>query len=211
MTGLDDHCGQVWRINSKDTLPDIPEVFLEGHTAKVASVAFSPCGTFAATGSWDATARLWNVETGTCVHVLRGHEAEVFSVSFSPFGEVLATTSQDGTVRLWSVGAGWCIMTLDGYEAAVRSSAFSPCGRFLAIGSWDGKVQLWDIDTGMCQTSFQASTTGQPIHSIAFSFDGSTIATADGNTARLWNASSGTCIKVLGEHTGMVRSVDISR
>lgn len=35
------------------------------------------------TGSYDRTARVWNVETGEEMHVLQGHENAVFSVEFN--------------------------------------------------------------------------------------------------------------------------------
>ncbi len=42
-----------------------PEVFVQlGHSSPVSSVAFSPDGKFALSGSSDSTTRLWNIETG---------------------------------------------------------------------------------------------------------------------------------------------------
>jgi len=211
LTGLDDHCAQLWRIPASDEAAQVsPPLVLEGHTSAVSSVAFSPCGTLAATGSWDGTARLWNVATGACEKVLEGHDAEVFSVAFSPYGEMLATASQDGTVRLWSVGAGWCIMTLDCHETAVRSAVFSPCGRLLATGCWDGSVKLWDVESGDCERTLQGASGVGPILGMAFSSQGSSIATVEGNGARVWNAETGACVRLLEGHTDIVQAVAIS-
>ncbi|MFM7249230.1 MAG: WD40 repeat domain-containing protein, partial [Planctomycetaceae bacterium] len=73
---------------------------IKGHDRAVQSVAFSPDGTRLATGSWDRTARLWDVATGKELAVLKGHEDWVWSVAFSPDGTRLATASDDGTARL---------------------------------------------------------------------------------------------------------------
>lgn len=38
------------------------------------------------TGSYDRTARIWDVETGQEVHLLKGHENAVFAVEYNyPF------------------------------------------------------------------------------------------------------------------------------
>ena len=53
-----------------------------GNTSEVFSVAFSPDGKYALTGSNDWTARLWNVQTGREVHTFTGHTGGVTSVAF---------------------------------------------------------------------------------------------------------------------------------
>ena len=47
---------------------------LECHTHTVSSVAFSPDGQWALTGSHDDTARLWDAATGEVLRTFRGHE-----------------------------------------------------------------------------------------------------------------------------------------
>jgi WD40 repeat protein len=55
-----------------------------------------------ATGSSDATIKLWNRE-GQLLTTLEGHIDRVMSVSFSPDGQLLASTSVDNSVKLWNL------------------------------------------------------------------------------------------------------------
>ena len=69
-------------------------------------MAFSPDGQTALTGSWDNTARLWDVKTGQPRGAALKHDGYVYAVAFSPDGQTALTGSGDKTARLWDVKTG---------------------------------------------------------------------------------------------------------
>jgi WD40 repeat protein len=68
--------GRVW-----DAGTGALKTTLQGHTGCVysvafSSIAFSPCGSTLASGSWDHSIRLWDAGTGTLKAKLQEHTAE---------------------------------------------------------------------------------------------------------------------------------------
>ncbi len=73
---------------------------LTGHNDEVLSVAPSPDGRIALTGSLDKNAYLWDVLTGALLKEPVGHRNPVISVAFNLDGTMIATCSNDSNGKL---------------------------------------------------------------------------------------------------------------
>jgi WD40 repeat protein len=102
LSGFDSHVfGQtlkLWDVATGDELRSFGN-FIQ----PVESVAISPDGALALTGSADTPLRLWNIATGEEVHHFEGHSDTVWSVAFSPDGRFALSGSADKTLKLWDV------------------------------------------------------------------------------------------------------------
>lgn len=75
VSGSYDFTVRVWRMQSQNRSKLVH--ILTGHTNKVYSVACDELGNRACSGSMDATVRVWDVLTGSCLHLLEGHSSLV--------------------------------------------------------------------------------------------------------------------------------------
>ena len=107
---------------------------LQGHTEGVMSVAFSPDGRYAISGSRDKTIRIWDLGTGEEVRRWEGHRLGVWSIAISGDGRRIASGGTDTTVRLWDFATAEPIRTFRGHTEWVYAVTFSPDGRYILSG-----------------------------------------------------------------------------
>jgi small GTP-binding protein len=144
---------EQWRLADEQVRRKLPPGVrllrtLRGHLNTIGRIAWSPDGRMLASASKDTTVRLWDAESGHCLHTLEEHTNWATCVAFAPLsGRMLASGGHDRTVRLWQASDGQFLRCFDGHDDRVLSIAWSPNEKFLASGAADNGIRLWDVET----------------------------------------------------------------
>ncbi|GAA6062199.1 hypothetical protein JCM10212_006480 [Sporobolomyces blumeae] len=156
-------------------------------------------GSVVVSGGCDREVRVWDIETGKCLHTLRGHTSTVRCMRVLDGRPIAVSGSRDATLRVWDLKKGECIHLLNGHEHSVRCIEVS--GNRAVSGSYDATCRLWDVDTGECLHVFRGH-----IHQIyAVAFDGIRVVTGSlDSTVRIWSAETGEFLALLQGHTSLV-------
>jgi WD40 repeat protein len=139
---------------------------LEGHADGVYCAAFDLKGRRALSGSRDRTVRVWDLQTGHCLGVLKGHTYHVHDVVWAADQRHAISCSRD--IRLWNVDSGECLRVFEGHAitSVIRSVAGSADQGLLLSAAHDRTVRLWDPTTGKALHVFR----GHPVGVVAAAF-----------------------------------------
>ncbi len=180
---------------------------LRRHEYWVNSLAVSPDGTWAASGSADNTVKIWDLETGQCRATLEGHTGTVWSVAITPDGKRILSGANDRTVRVWDAESGREVAKLEGHIGV----ALSDNARALS-GGLDNTFRLWELASGKCLKTIECEKEGEDnVFSSAVNPAGTqAVSGHHGGRVRLWDLETGQCLATLKGHSDNVRSVQIT-
>jgi WD40 repeat protein len=124
-----------------ETVEKVSKGTFVGHTRAVLSLACVDTGIAFLSGSEDHTARLWSVETKSCLRIFSGHGGPVTSVATVDSATFL-TGSADSTIKVWDAFTAGCIRTYTGHTETVTSVSMAENGTFIS-SSEDKTIKLW--------------------------------------------------------------------
>jgi len=117
------------------------------HTGPVVIVAWSPDGTYIASGSEDNAIIIWNPVDGKFIQRLEGHTKTVRSIIWSKDSKTLFSCSEDGSVKVWNVKDNRITLETTIEEKSAKFTSIAINDNYIAAGSEDGVIYIWDLKT----------------------------------------------------------------
>jgi WD40 repeat protein len=96
-----------------------------GHSDKVTGLAVSSDGHVLISGSWDETAKVWDLADGTNEIFFAGHDDSLLSVAISVDGRLVASAGWDDTIWIWDRITGKPVRALSGHKGSILSVALA--------------------------------------------------------------------------------------
>ena len=145
----DDYTAKVWSLKQDSCVHNFSD-----HQKEIYTIKWSPTGPgtnnpnlplVLASASYDATIRLWDVDSGKCLHSLGAHTDPVYSVAFSPDGKYLASGSFDKRLLIWNVKDGQLVKTFQG-DGGIFEVCWNKDGTKVAASFSNNTVAVMDFN-----------------------------------------------------------------
>ncbi|KAF9161622.1 hypothetical protein BGX21_008753 [Mortierella sp. AD011] len=176
---------------------------LKGHDRAVTHLVVSQDGLYLASGgdgfNSDISAKIWDLQEGTCVHTLEGHTSDFTGLIFMPSGQQIVTGSKCHSVHLWEVQTGEKVHSfqVEPDQATVNAIACSSDGELLASTYEDYYLRLWNIKTSECIRVLSSQDSW--ILGVAFSPDVKQVSVTTEQGIKTWEIATGNELWTLEE------------
>ena len=202
MTSSVDRSLNLWELASGRSTP----FSLSGHSEPVHSVEWTAEGAFAITCSSDRIRALdgacllpgWTQQMEDSVNKDTGFIAVSSS---GPFTFLLAMAAENGALLVLVGLLSADVLNRVQMEQPVRSLAWSPAKDLLAVGTGDGIVVYRANQKGFVGPARELTRHTPWTHALAFSGDGSLLASRDVQGFKIWDVEGARLIAALDENT----------
>lgn len=199
---------------------------LHGHSQAINTVAFSPDGRHAASGSDDMSIIIWDLQNGDTLGVYQDNKGKILSLCYNPNGDRLIASTQYGYLDLFSINDTSIsinkTVSIQDYTEDQKSDDYARCVKYnpqgteIAISISGGRVlfvNATDLSPIPKKHIIKAiDANGKVVTHISYNKYGDLIAFASSDTTiRIFDARSRSQISMpYKKHTDWVRSVEFN-
>ena len=175
---------RLWDVESQTLIRS-----LDGHTAFVPSLEFTPDGSKLVGSCGDQRIYVWEVATGKLLDVLHGHRQEVWRVKLLPDGQTLVSGAKDGLVSIWDVSVNHPRRPRHLIPTEVKGWSFAADSQSVLTLDWNGRVDRWGAaDFQERETLLQFDINSVILGRDSISNTGNYVATGSSNgVVQVWN------------------------
>ncbi|KAI5786467.1 WD40-repeat-containing domain protein [Peziza echinospora] len=127
----------------------------EGHGSRINCVGFNSDATVMATGSFDATVRLWDLKSNSWKPIQVLDEAKDSVTTLKVVGWEIFTGSVDGSLRTYDIRMGSICTDLIGHS--ITCVTVTTDTNAILLSTLDSHLRLFDKTTGACLKSYSGS------------------------------------------------------
>jgi len=203
IAGFEDGTVRAWDARTEKMIQ-----MKERHESRVSAVACSSDGSVGISGSWDKTARIWDITGGRLLRILEHGQTcgSVTCVALSLDGRLALTGAWDGSVRIWDTINVLPPLLLLKYNKPISAIALSEDNEFAISASYDETLCLLNVndrlqppkllhglasENSLIPTMAWATLDWTKRH-IAISHDGRRAMTGSNMKMQIWNVEDGT-------------------
>ncbi|KAK7344453.1 hypothetical protein VNO77_14080 [Canavalia gladiata] len=198
-------------IFSSQTLS--PTTTISSFSDAVSCASFRSDARLIAASDLSGLVQVFDVKTRTPLRRLRSHTRPVRLVHY-PFLDKLHLISagDDALVKYWDVAEETPISEFLGHKDYVRCGDSSPVNSDVFVtGSYDHVVKLWDVRVRDSKSVVQVNHAA-PVEDVVFLPSGGMVATAGGNSVKLWDLiGGGKLVFSMESHNKTVTSICVGR
>jgi len=165
---------------------------LAGHSRRVVGVTVVNPRWVVSAG--DRTLRVWDVETGECLHLLSGHPGLVSAVATLDDQRIISSC-HDGSLRIWDVRTGKTLRSWRKEEGDSISALTVLAGRRVVSSHRGGTLQVWEVESGRWLRSLEGH--GSFVEGLLATDRHRVVSLSRDSVARIWNVETGQCLHVL--------------
>lgn len=199
---------------------------LIGHEHTVSAVRFvPPQDSLLLSASRDKTVRVWQVDSGYCLRVIKGHSDWVRTLAPTFDGQLLVSAGSDRQARIVTIDGGETRAVAVGHEHVIECVAIAPPAaaktigklqgldyssedttlRYFATGSRDKNIIIWDS-----RGERVANLNGHDnwVRGLVFHPNGKhLISVSDDKTLRVWDLETSKLVKSIVAHSHFVTCI----
>ncbi|OWM87186.1 protein SLOW WALKER 1-like [Punica granatum] len=180
----------------------------------VSSTSFRSDGSLIAASDLSGLIQVFDVKTRTPLRKLRSHTRPVRFVKYPVLDKLhVISGGDDGLVKYWDVAGENVILNLKGHKDYVRCGDCSPVNfDSFVTGSYDHVVKLWDVRVGDENRAVMEMNHGKPVEDVLFLPSGGLVASAGGNSVKVWDLiGGGKLVYSMESHNKTVTSICVGR